>query len=220
MMNNSSVDKKVKERINELFAGVGSSQALFELKEELSTNIKEKVADFQSRGMDEQQSLQEAMISLGDLSELVEEMRQLGQNQAKQKVYSTRAAQISTIGIVVGVLLILFGGLVCTMLFFQTSETISAVGPLIFVVLGGAITTYSVLTRETKKCYGMNKIRATIYAAAVGTGLFGFFVSIMTYAGMGKIYTAIAPFMVFFMISVGVILYLILTEVDRKKENS
>jgi FtsH-binding integral membrane protein len=47
--------------------------------------------------------------------------------------------------------------------------------PGIFVVLGGAILTYSILTRETRKRYGMNKILATLYAVAIGLILFSLF---------------------------------------------
>lgn len=71
--------------LDQLFADVGPTQQLFDLKEELTTNIKEKIADLISSGMDEEQAYKEALISLGDLSGLVEEMRRLGQDQAKQK---------------------------------------------------------------------------------------------------------------------------------------
>lgn len=41
-MNNTSLHNKVKTYIEKLFAGVGASQELFDLKEELATNMKEK----------------------------------------------------------------------------------------------------------------------------------------------------------------------------------
>lgn len=95
----NNLDKKISAYIDNLFSGVGATQQLFELKEELAINIKEKTADYKARGMDEEKALKEAIISMGDLSGLVDEMRKLGQDTAKQSVYSTMTARISTAGI-------------------------------------------------------------------------------------------------------------------------
>src|SRR5690554_6375685 len=155
-----NLDKKIWAYIDNLFSGVGATQQLFELKEELAVNIKEKTADYQSRGMNEEQALKEAIISMGDLSGLVDDMRKLGQDTAKQSVYSTMTARISTAGIVAGVLLVLFNLFVPAMLFLMGSSGVAVTGSGIFIVAGGTLLTYSVLTRETRKRYAMNKIRA------------------------------------------------------------
>jgi hypothetical protein len=89
MLKNEKLDKKVNAYIENLFSGVGASQQLFDLKEELATNLKEKTYDIQSRGLDEDQAFKEAVISMGDLSGLVDDMRKLGQDMAKQNVCST-----------------------------------------------------------------------------------------------------------------------------------
>lgn len=47
MRNKSELDQKIKTYINQLFSGVGESQQLFDLKEELTTNLKEKISDYQ-----------------------------------------------------------------------------------------------------------------------------------------------------------------------------
>ena len=61
------IDDNVKKYIDNLFKDVGSSQQLFDLKEELSTNMREKITDYKSRGMEEEQAYKEAIISMGDL---------------------------------------------------------------------------------------------------------------------------------------------------------
>jgi hypothetical protein len=71
--------------------------------------LKEKIGDYQKAEMEEQEAFKEAVSSMGDLSGLVDDMRQLGQDQAKQVVYSTMTARVSTAGLIVGVLVILFG---------------------------------------------------------------------------------------------------------------
>jgi hypothetical protein len=65
LMNDPNLNKKVAAYLDNLFAGVGGSQQLFDLKEELAINIKEKTADYMSRGMDKDQAFKEAIISMG-----------------------------------------------------------------------------------------------------------------------------------------------------------
>ncbi len=211
------MDKKVTAYIDNLFSGVGASQQLFDLKEELAINIKEKTADYKSRGMDDEQAFKEAVISMGDLSGLVDDMRKLGQDTAKQAVYSTMTARISTAGITAGVLLVLFGMFTVVMTYFMHLDPVSVTGSGIFIVAGGTLITYSILTRETRKRYGMNKIRAVLYALSIGLILFSMFTAIITRFSTGEIYIAIGSLMVFSLAGIGLFLLLILTETDRRK---
>ncbi|MFD1426316.1 permease prefix domain 1-containing protein [Kroppenstedtia sanguinis] len=149
--NKKMLDEKIERYFDDLFAGVGRSQQLFDLKEELSTNLKEKIADYQSQGLSDEQAFKEAVISMGDLSGLVEDLRELGKDTAKQSVYSSMANRISIAGTIAGVLLILFGGFTISMLFFLGLSSVNVVGPGIFIVVGGALLTYSLLTRKRTK---------------------------------------------------------------------
>jgi hypothetical protein len=213
----SQINKKIKAYIDDLFLGVGATQQLFDLKEELATNLREKTEDIKSRGMSEEQAFKEAVISMGDLSGLVEDMRKLGQDTARQEAYSGMTARISNAGIVVGVLLVLFGLFTTAMLYFMNGNTLEVTGSFIFVVAGGPLITYSVLTRETRMKYGMNKIRAAMYALSVGLLLFSGFVSVTSYYATGEAFIAIASLMVFFLAGIGLFLGLILTGTDRRK---
>lgn len=190
---------------------------MFDLKEELATNLKEKIVDLQSKGMEEEQAVREAIISLGDLTGLIEDMRKIGQSQVKQQIYSSMTNRISTAGIVAGMLLILYGIFTGTMLYFMNDSVLNAVSQGIFLVRGGALLTYSVLTRETRKRYGMNKIRAGFYALAIGLILFSSFSGAISSTTTGRIYIGIAAAMVFFLAGFGGLLGLILTEKDHKK---
>ncbi len=78
LKNKKMLDEKIERYFDDLFAGVGQSQRLFDLKEELSTNLKEKIADYQSRGLSDEQAFKEAVISMGDLSGLVEDRHVAG----------------------------------------------------------------------------------------------------------------------------------------------
>lgn len=222
MKNENAVDKKVNSYIDNLFSGVGPTQQLFELKEELAVNIKEKIADYITRGMDEDQAFKESVISMGDLGGLVEDMRKLGQDTAKQSVYSSMTARISTAGIITGVLLVLFGIFMVTMLYFMPEFSMprdgaAVAGNGIFIVAGGAVITYSLLTRETRQNFAMNRIRAAFYALSIGLILFSLFTAVVTRFATGEIFIAVASLMIFFLIGIGLLLYLVLTEKDRSK---
>ena len=217
LRNNEPVNKKVNDYIDNLFAGVGPSHQLFDLKEELAINLREKISDIKSRGLDDEQAFKEAVISMGDLSGLVDDMRRVGQDTAKQWAYTSLSGRISTAGIVAGVLLILFGAFTVAMLYFMKMEAEPVVGSSIFIVAGGALLSYSILTRETRNKYGMNKIRAVLYALAIGLILFSIFTSLTSRFATGEVFIAIGSFMVFSLPGIGLFLLLILTETDRSK---
>ncbi|AFL99443.1 MULTISPECIES: permease prefix domain 1-containing protein [Desulfitobacterium] len=215
--NEDDLENKVSAYIDALFAGVGASQQLFDLKEEIATSLKEKTLDYKNRGISEEQAFKEAIVSLGDLSGLVAEMRQIGQDEAKQAVYSTMAARISLAGIIAGSLIILFGFFNIAMLYFMKLDAVSVSGSGIFIVAGGALLAYSLLTMETRSRYGMNKVRAGLYALSVGLMLFGMFSAVVTGLATGKLFIAITSLIVFFLLGFGVFLFLILTGSDRRK---
>lgn len=215
--NSNQLDRKVQKYIDDLFAGVGESQELFELKEELATNIKEKISDYISDGMEEEEAFKEAIISMGDLSGLVDDMRKLGQDKAKASVYTTMTARISTAGMIAGILLILFGVLTSSMLYFMNVPAVSVAGPGVFIVAGGTLLIYSVLTKETHNKYGMNKVRAALYALAVGLILFGVYTAAAAGAATGEVFIAIGAFMIFFLIGLGLFLSLIFSGTHRRK---
>jgi membrane protein YdbS with pleckstrin-like domain len=127
------------------------------------------------------------------------------------------ASRISTAGIVAGVLLMLFGVLTVIMLYFMKLEAQSVAGSAIFIVAGGSIFTYSLLTRETTKKYAMNKVRAVLYALAIGLILFSIFVSVISYFATGEMFIAIGSLMVFILAGIGLFLILVLTGTDRRK---
>ncbi|WP_018924314.1 permease prefix domain 1-containing protein [Salsuginibacillus kocurii] len=217
-MTSNYIDRKVEQYIEKLFADVGKSQQLIELKEELTTNMKEKVRDYTSRGMNEEEAFKEAVVSMGDLSGLVEDMRQAGQESAKQSVYSSMSNRISTGGIIIGVMLILFGVLNTLMLYFMGLPPQSVVSTSIFVVPGGVLIVYAIATRETKKKYGMGKARATLFAVSIGLILFGFFAGATSGFATNEAYVAVASSMVFLLMGIGLLLWSLFTGVDRRKK--
>lgn len=216
-MKNKDLNKKVNSYVKQLFSGVGESQQLYDLKEELTTNLKEKIADYKKSGMDEDEAFKEAVSSLGDLSGLIDDMREIGQDHAKQAIYTSWATRISNVGLITGILVILFGILTSLMLYFMEVPLEAVLGPTIFIVLGGAILTYSLLTRETSQKYAMGKGRAILYSISAGLILFSLFVAFTTGVATGEMFIAISSFMFFFLVGLGIFLSLILSGANRSK---
>jgi hypothetical protein len=217
MNTKKDLDKKVNSYIDQLFSGVGESQQLFDLKEELATNLKEKISDYRKAGMDEKEAYREAVSSLGDLSGLVDDIREIGQDRTKQAIYTSLSSRVSTVGLITGILTILFGILTTLMLYFMEIPSVAVTGLSIFIVVGGAILTYSLLTRETRKKYAMKTGRAILYSVSVGLILFSLFVAFTTGLATSEIFTAISSFMVFFLVGVGIFLSLLFTGQNRSK---
>ncbi len=215
---NSSIDDKVREYVDDLFSDVGESQQLFDLKEELIINMEEKIADYQSKSMDEEQAFKEAVISMGDLSGLIDDMREIGKDKARQEIYTSMKQRISTAGIISGVLLILFGIFTSAIIYLMEETATTVTGNGIFIVAGVALLIYSLLTRETDKKYAMNKIRAGFYALSIGLIIFGVFTATITYFEGVENFVPVASLMVFFLPGVGLFLYLRLTESGRRKK--
>lgn len=214
------LDRKIEKYVDELFSGVGPSQDLFDLKEEIRTNLGEKMADLRSRGLDEDRAFREAVISLGDLGALVDDMRRVGQQRARQSVYSTKNTRLSAAGIVAGTILVLFGVLNILMLYMMRLPGLAVASSGIFLVGGGPLLTYSILVRETRQRYGMNHARAALYALSVGLVLFGLFAGTTSRFATGELFIGFASMMVFFLAGAGSFLYLALTGSDRSKGQS
>ncbi|WP_175614454.1 permease prefix domain 1-containing protein [Piscibacillus halophilus] len=213
-----NLNEQVKKYIDDLFKEVGRSQQLFDLKQELTTNMHERIKDYKNQDMTDEEAFKEAKVSMGDLSGLVEDMREVGRQEAKKEVYDSMTNRISTGGIVIGVMVILFGILMTFSMFFMGIEPVAKSGTSIFIVIGVTVLTYSLLARETKKKYAMNQVRAGLYALAVGLMLFGVFVAITSGLATGELFVAFSAATIFLVFGIGLLVLLMLTEkMDRKK---
>ncbi|MFD2706919.1 permease prefix domain 1-containing protein [Salibacterium lacus] len=212
------LDKKIKAFIEREFSGIGTSQQLYELKEELTVNLKERARDLVKEGKSEDAALKEVIHSMGDMSGLKEDMRQIGDDQSKRDVYTSTVSRISTAGFIVGILVMVFGGLATTMLYFMGLPGEAVTGPSIFIVGGGMLFTYSLLTRETTTRYAMIKGRALLYTLAIGITLFSIFVACTSGLATGELFIAISSFIIFFLVGLGLWLGLLFTtKTSRKK---
>lgn len=66
---------KIREEIEALFQGAPDTQEARELKEEMTSNAEEKYSDLLARGFSEEQAYTMVMASIGDVKELLEELK-------------------------------------------------------------------------------------------------------------------------------------------------
>lgn len=220
LMNNKQLDQKIQEYLDHQFASVRETQQLFQLKEELFMNLKERVSDLMKRGSSEEDAFKEAVISMGDLSGLVEDMRVYGQDTARQSVDSKAANRLSTAGIIAGALFLLTGGFLSSIVYFVTGFQILGSLAIAWVctTVGVVLLTYSLLTRETAQRYAMAKVRALLYALGYGSIVSALFLSAITYSATGEMFIGIATMMLWFVIGFGLVLSLALTGKSRLKK--
>ncbi|MDQ0159327.1 permease prefix domain 1-containing protein [Alkalibacillus salilacus] len=213
-----NLNRDVQQYVDDLFKGVSESQQLFDLKQELITNMHARISDYQKQGMSDEEAFQEAKASMGDMSGLVEDMRQHGADESKQTVYTSMTNRMAVGALVIGSMLIVFGLLMSVSMMFMEVEPVAVPGAGIFAVIGGVFLTYGILTRETKTMYAMQRLRAALYAVAVGFMLFAIFTAVISGLATGELFIGFSAFTVFFVIGFGLWLSLLLmTRVSRRK---
>lgn len=215
-MRNKNLDERIQEYINKQFMDVKGTQQLFDMKEELFINLKERISEMIKEGYTEEDAFKKGVISIGDLSDLVEEMQLYGKDETKQSIDSKEAQHTSTKGIISGVLLFLLG------IFAYPIELHLRVTPLfwitfgLFTIPGILLVIYGLLIRETRKRYAMNKSRARYYILAIGIFLYGLCISFRLYS-LPIRFIGLILFMVSILISVAILLSLLLTGRSRLK---
>lgn len=215
-MRNKKLDERIQEYIDKQFMDVKGTQQLFDMKEELFINLKERISDMIKEGYTEEDAFKEGVISIGDLSDLVEEMQSYGQDEMKQSIDSKEAQHMSTKGMIGGILLFLFGIFASSIANYLLGSQLFWITSCLFTVPGMLLIIYGLLIKETRKRYAMNKTRARRYIFAIGTFLYGSCISIIVYSLPLEL-VALVLFMVSILISLAILLPLLLAGRSRLK---
>ncbi|GLV67530.1 hypothetical protein Bmyc01_61990 [Bacillus mycoides] len=216
LMRNKKLDERIQEYINKQFMDVKGTQQLFDMKEELFINLKERISDMIKEGYTEEDAFKKGIISIGDLSDLVEEMQSYGQDEMKQSIDSKEAQHMSTKGMIGGILLFLFGIFASSIANYLLGSQLFWITSCLFTVPGMLLIIYGLLIKETRKRYAMNKTRARRYILAIGTFLYGSCISIIVYSLPLEL-VALVLFMVSILISLAILLPLLLAGRSRLK---
>jgi hypothetical protein len=213
------VKDKIKRYVDGLFASIPETPQLKELKEEISANLLEKVNDFAAEGNSQETAFNQAVSSLGDMSELVDSLRKASDSKNKPGQYRTFPLEKKQVtGYVTASAIFLFGVMVAGFVYLKQRELFRALTCLMpFLLVSVPIFIYFGLIQETRHHYGMNHRRALSYSLAGEVLLLGIVAAAMMYFQRHEPLIIFASFMPFAMVSAIAFLYLGLTEKKRRK---
>lgn len=123
------------------------------------------------------------------------------------------------LGIIISIILILFGTMVSMSSLLDGYSLQNAFGSLILTIFGLMLLTLLLLITETKKSYSMGKLAASGYSIAIGLILFSVFVGVSSGMAMNSFGIAISSGMLFFIVGVALLIALILGVGWKKRKN-
>lgn len=78
---------KIKKYVDNLFLDIYDTKQLGELKEEISANLLEKINDLVANGNSEEEAFKKAVSSLGDMDELVENLKKASMEKFEEDIH-------------------------------------------------------------------------------------------------------------------------------------
>ncbi|KPV42587.1 permease prefix domain 1-containing protein [Alicyclobacillus ferrooxydans] len=213
---------KIKRHVDGLFSGVYETKQLRELKEEICSNLLDKVNDLITKGSNPDSAFQYAILDLGDMTELVDSLREASETRLmKDQSTPTFIDKNHIIGYLVASFTLLIGLLSGAYVYLQVRHLFVALEYLApFLLVSAPLFIYFGLTQETKHDYGMNTKRALIYSMASEVFLLGASASAIEYIGRHGLAMTLLTFGPFVIVSAIIFIYLGLTEKSRRKMDS
>ncbi|MDR3289315.1 MAG: permease prefix domain 1-containing protein [Peptococcaceae bacterium] len=215
------------QHIDGLFSAYEETAALLDFKEELKSNLDDRIGSLMKKGLTETAAFAKAIEELGNISVLADEISQKKRQEVFEHMYMKvshymtpkRVALYVLCGLVLG-----FGVVAALLSWFYSGDINSPLGTLlVFGTLALAGFLFLGLTQETAANEAMSWKRALWYTAAFAVFLFGLIVFVMTYfyfsAGSDprRLPEAVATLIPFILPSLALGAFLLLTEKDRSK---
>lgn len=213
---------ELKQFINKAFEKYEEAPELMDFKEELLTNLQDRLKSLEATGLKREEALKEIEIEFADINKIADEMSLAKKKEVFKSQYTTfrqfLTKQRAAIFTILGVLTI-FGLIIAGLSFLATSKIESFIGVLMLflsVPLAGFV--YMGLTQETATRNPMHPLRASIYAITAFVLLFGVLLVPMLVFGEAKsLEVALAILIPFALPSIGVFGFLMITESDPRK---
>ena len=212
----------IRQYINSLFSGYEETNALIDFKEELESNLNDRINSLKKKGLDEEQASEKAIAELGDVSALADELSLKKKQEIFSDMYMKTRNYIGPWRMALYVLcgmVLAFGVIVGVTSWLFTNNVQALWGSLMpFSMTSVLGLVYLGLTQETASREKMPWKRVLWYVAASGIFLFGILVFVMTYFAQGAgLPHAIASLIPFALPGLALGIFLVLTEKDRSK---
>lgn len=213
---------ELREFIDSAFDKYEESSELIDFKQELLANLQERLNSLETRGLKRSEALKEIEEEFADINKIADEMSLAKKKEVfeiqfmslRHFITKSRAAVYTILGV-----LTVFGLIVSIVGYLGSNRIEALLGVwMVFLSLPIAGFVYMGLTQETAMRYPMRPLRAFIYAIAVFVFLFGAFLVPMLIFGEAKtIDGALAVLLPFGLPSIGMMVFLMITEPERRK---
>lgn len=216
---------ELKEFIDQAFEKYEESPELIDFKEELLTNLQDRLKSLEANGIKRADALRQIEIEFADINKIADEMSlekkkevfEMRYMSLRNFVTKTRAAIYTILGVLT-VFILMISGL--SYFFMGKVEALSG-GTMAFLAIPLAGFVYMGLTQETATRNPMRPLRAAIYAVAIFVFLLGAFlvpiVPKLIFGEAKSLEGALGVFIPFALPSLGVIAFLMMTEPDHRK---
>jgi hypothetical protein len=221
--------------IDSLFTGYEETNTMRDFKEELQSNLEDRIASLIARGMNEGAAFEKAAGELGDISALADQISLRKKQEIFQDAYMgvRKYLQPGRVAayVIAGVLVILGAAIALVTYFTGESQSaldafwepnklqVGALGILFaFIPPAAATFTFLALTQETASRYPCSKKRSAWYALAAAALCAGGILSPLTYFATDRgLMEAAATLIPFFIPALALFFFLRLTEKDTRK---
>lgn len=210
--------------IDELFSGYEETPDLTDFKEELRSNLDDRISYLMKKGMSKQSAFEKATGELGDISALANEISLKKKKEVFSEMYMHTKNYMSLrqkIGYTVTGGLLALGIIFSLVAYFASGDMNAGLGSLmIFFAIPICGFVFLGLTQETAKSNPMGRKRALFYTLDVGLILFGIIVFVMTFFmehGESRMVVSIGSLIPFVLPGSVILAFLLLTEKNRHK---
>lgn len=208
--------------VEDLFKGYEDSPALQDFKEEICSNLHERIQDLGRQGLSADDAFTKAIAELGDITSIADEISRNKRNEIIERMYFQHKTKIDTkhaIGYAFAGGLALFGILIALITYYSTGEIFKGISSLLpFVLVSGISFVYLGLTQETARNLPMSSKRAALYALSAGLVLLGLTITASSYFMKGMEMHAVLGSLIPFVIpGICLLAFLLLTEKSRNK---
>jgi uncharacterized membrane protein YbhN (UPF0104 family) len=221
--------------IDSLFTGYEETGALRDFKEELQSNMEDRIASLVAGGMDEEAAFEKAAGKLGDISALADQISLRKKQEIFQEAYMgvRKYLQPGRVAayVIAGVLVVLGAAIALVTYFTGESQSafdafwepnkkqVAALGVLLaFIPPAAAAFAFLGLTQETAARGPCPKKRSVWYALAAAALCAGIILSPLTYFATDRgLMEAVATLIPFFIPALALLFFLRLTEKDARK---
>jgi hypothetical protein len=227
--------KTTKDYVDSLFAGYEQTEALADFKEELLSNLNDKISNLVKKGLTEQAAFARATAELGDISALADEISLKKRQEVFEDAYMDIKQYMTprrVAGYVVFGVVLIFGVITALIVYFTDGNYLQLEGffdmkehlagvfgtfmPFFVAAVGGF--TFLGMTQELADSYPLKTKRAVLYTVAAALLAFGISVFPITYFSTGEgLMPAIATLIPFVLPGGGLLTFLVLTEKSRLK---